>query len=154
MIIDCPNCNKKFEINSEQIPENGRRLVCGSCNNEWFFKKVIKIGKPTKVIQNKKIENKSITDKIIEKKIDEIKPSDLEDEVKKDDKQFIKKNSHKNKINIFNIFLILIISAISLIILVDTFKSPISVYIPNTELILQNLYETIIDLRLFFKDLF
>ena len=37
MIISCPECNKKFEINSKLIPKNGRLLKCGSCNYEWFF---------------------------------------------------------------------------------------------------------------------
>ena len=43
--------------------------------------------------------------------------------------------------------------SIALIILADTFKSPISIIIPNIELILFNLYETIKDIILFFKDL-
>ena len=38
MIIDCPNCNKKFDIDQNLIPSNGRLLQCGSCNHKWFFK--------------------------------------------------------------------------------------------------------------------
>ena len=38
MIINCPNCNKKFEIDKDLIPFEGRLLQCGSCNNKWFFK--------------------------------------------------------------------------------------------------------------------
>ena len=38
MIINCPNCDKKFEIDKKLIPSNGRLLQCGSCNNKWFFK--------------------------------------------------------------------------------------------------------------------
>ena len=37
MIIECINCNKVFEVNSELIPENGRTIQCGSCNHVWFF---------------------------------------------------------------------------------------------------------------------
>ena len=39
MIIECINCNKKFEVNSDLIPEEGRNIQCGSCNHLWFFKK-------------------------------------------------------------------------------------------------------------------
>ena len=39
MIIECVNCAKKFTINSELIPIEGRTIQCGSCNHVWFFKK-------------------------------------------------------------------------------------------------------------------
>ena len=39
MIITCINCDKKFNVNSELIPNNGRTIQCGSCNHVWFFKK-------------------------------------------------------------------------------------------------------------------
>ena len=39
MIIECINCNKKFEVNSELIPNEGRNIQCGSCNYVWFFNK-------------------------------------------------------------------------------------------------------------------
>ena len=37
MIIQCINCNKKFEVDSSLIPNNGRNIQCGSCNHTWFF---------------------------------------------------------------------------------------------------------------------
>ena len=37
MIIDCPNCNKKFDIDQNLVPAKGRLLQCGSCNYKWFF---------------------------------------------------------------------------------------------------------------------
>ena len=42
MIITCVNCNKKFNVNSDLIPEDGRTIQCGSCNHVWFFKKDLK----------------------------------------------------------------------------------------------------------------
>ena len=71
MIISCNNCNKKFDIDSNVIPKNGRLLQCSSCNYKWFFKKeivnepvtIIKVDKPIdttdpiKVNTNKKTEN-------------------------------------------------------------------------------------------------
>ena len=38
MIIECPKCNKKFQIDQNLIPNNGRKLQCGSCGHNWFFK--------------------------------------------------------------------------------------------------------------------
>ncbi len=43
MHIECENCNKKFELDSNLIPENGRELQCGSCEHIWFYKKKINI---------------------------------------------------------------------------------------------------------------
>ena len=31
--------NKKFEVNSDLIPNEGRTIQCGSCNHTWFFNK-------------------------------------------------------------------------------------------------------------------
>ena len=41
MIITCNNCNKKFDLVSNLIPDKGRLLQCASCNHKWFFKKEI-----------------------------------------------------------------------------------------------------------------
>ena len=49
MIITCPSCQKKFELDDNLLPENGRTLQCGSCNYKWFFKKKDEI----KVFENK-----------------------------------------------------------------------------------------------------
>ena len=38
MIITCINCYKNFNIDSNDIPENGRLLQCGACGKKWFFK--------------------------------------------------------------------------------------------------------------------
>ena len=37
MIIGCVNCDKKFNVNSELIPNEGRTIQCGSCDHIWFF---------------------------------------------------------------------------------------------------------------------
>ena len=39
MIIECVNCSKKFDVNSDLIPTNGRTIQCGSCGHTWFYKK-------------------------------------------------------------------------------------------------------------------
>ena len=37
MIIECINCSKIFDVNSDLIPSTGRTIQCGSCNHVWFF---------------------------------------------------------------------------------------------------------------------
>ena len=39
MIIECPACSKKFNIDEKLIPDEGRLLKCGNCEHTWFFKK-------------------------------------------------------------------------------------------------------------------
>jgi len=38
MIIDCICGLKKFEVNADQIPTEGRQVKCGVCSKEWFYK--------------------------------------------------------------------------------------------------------------------
>ncbi len=49
--------------------------------------------------------------------------------------------------------MVFLISIIGLIILVDTFKFQLNNYIPGLDLILNNLYESLKDISLFFKDI-
>ena len=62
MIIDCPNCDKKFEIDKKLIPSDGRLLQCGSCNNKWFFK--IENDEQEAFIEEKNISTPTIEDNI------------------------------------------------------------------------------------------
>ena len=39
MIITCDQCDKRFEIESNLIPQKGRLLQCSSCSHKWFYKK-------------------------------------------------------------------------------------------------------------------
>jgi len=168
MIITCTNCNKKFEVNSALIPDGGRLLQCSACNYEWFYKEkfsedtvkkddyVKKTNLDETFIKKKdeiNIENILINPDLISER--DLKKENLKNEISKS-KSFTKINTSKNKvkrINILNLTIIFIISFIALIILIDTFKTPISLLIPNIELILYNLYETFKDVTLFIKDL-
>ena len=159
MIIGCTSCNKKFEINSNLIPDSGRLLECSYCNNQWFFKKE-KSNQETTVIVKDQVtiekdasKNEQLEKPILKKDRTNLKDASLGDQVFNINKAAIKKSKNKVKNNILNIIIVFIISTIGIIILVDTFKSPISIVIPNIELILFNLYETIKDIILFFKDL-
>jgi len=172
MIITCNNCNKKFNIDSSLIPEKGRLLQCISCNYKWFFKKevinkvvpVVKISKPS-------IELIPFTEKILSKEIKDpnnlepldavientsiIKKTPISENVENVDVNEVKVKTYKNKKNysLLGLIIVFIISFIALIIILDTFQKPISNFIPNIEFLLYSLYETINDIKLFFKDL-
>ena len=49
--------------------------------------------------------------------------------------------------------LVSIITCIAIVIIMDTFKSPLTNIFPGVELLLYNLFETIEDMFLFFKNL-
>ena len=38
MIITCPYCDKKFNVDAELIPAERRKLQCGSCDHKWHYK--------------------------------------------------------------------------------------------------------------------
>ena len=155
MIINCPNCDKKFEIDKKLILPDGRLLQCGSCNHKWFFK--IENNE-----RNIEIEKKTIVDPIIDdnKNLSEKKEEDLveeEDEdieqANKSKKEYNEKVQKKNDVNYFKILIVAFISFVALILVLDTFKSQISVIIPNIQIILDNLYQSINDMKLFILDL-
>ena len=154
MIIACQKCNKKFEIDSSLIPKKGRLLKCGSCNYEWFFTKQ-KIENEELEIPIKEIENEELEIPIKEIKNEtlDIKPNILENNLNLNQSK-TKGNIKKKKISFFKTLIVFILSIISLIVVIDTFKEPISLIIPNIEFLLYNLFETIKDIRLFFDDLF
>ena len=35
MILQCPNCGTKFQVNDNLIPSVGRKVKCSVCNNIW-----------------------------------------------------------------------------------------------------------------------
>ena len=154
MIVQCNNCHKKFDLDANLIPEEGRLLQCSACNNTWFFKKK-KIETPQEVtkpeIQNNK-EEETISPKNDDTNSSE-KPSNDEIENVEVGKN-IEPLPDKKNYRIFNILVVLIISFAAFIIIIDTFKTPLGKIVPNTELLLYNLYETFRDIGLFIQDLF
>ena len=152
MIIKCEQCNKKFEIESTLIPEKGRLLQCSSCTHQWFYKKDI-LEKTEVVIKKQDIKSKKKEPPVEE--INNIKVfEDLASAKEKKRKHSYKSIQTENKkLSFLNVILVFIISIIALIVLLDTFKSPISLMIPNIEFILESLYETLKDILLFIQDL-
>lgn len=155
MIIQCTNCNKKFEVDPELIPEKGRSIQCGSCDHNWFYKKDIpqpssEIHEEIPVVEETQEINIS-NQEVGEINIPDEKLEDKTDTKEIDDKINSKKSNVFNKI--ISYLIVAIISFVALIIVLDTFKTPLNNIFPNLEQILFNLYETFEDIGLFFKDL-
>ena len=154
MIVQCNNCHKKFDLDANLIPEEGRLLQCSACNNTWFFKKK-KIETPQEVtkpeIQNNK-EEETISPKKDHVNSSEKSSNDEIENVKEE--KIIEPLPDKKNYRILNILVVLIISFAAFIIIIDTFKTPLGKIVPNTELLLYNLYETFRDIGLFIQDLF
>ena len=134
-------------IRDRLIPDKGRLLKCGSCDQTWFFNK--NVSEQTEPLIDKPVNQKKILykDENINKKVSKasIKPGS----------ELVK---YKPKYNFtFGKFLsyiiVSIITFVAIIIVLDTFKDPLSDIFPNLELVLYNLFETLRDLILFAKDL-
>ena len=140
MIITCPKCKKKFNIEDSLIPEKGRLLQCSSCDKKWYFRKTIKVKKKIE-----RISAKTKTNKI---------PKETEDIIIEAEENNTKvENLKKNNLPILNLLLITLISFAALIIFLDTFKIQINNLIPGFEFLLENFYETLKDFYLFTIDL-
>ena len=161
MIIDCPCGKKKFEVNANQIPDNGRLLKCGACAETWFFNK-------NDLPRIKSSQNKDSIKKISQNEIEVdtknfSKKTQITPEIS--DKVLIKKNNktsalvkYQNKSNFtfskfLSLILVFLITLIAIIILIDTFKTPLYDIFPRLESYLISLYETLKDIELFVRDL-
>jgi len=152
MIIQCENCNKKFEIQDSLIPDEGRLLECGSCAHQWHYTPITKLelidevqvkDEPTEQLIVKKTKKKS---KIIKK----IYESDADDEIDQTNESVTTKQKN---ISFINFLLVGIISFVAIVILVDTFKNQIAYVIPNINLYINELHEILRDIFLFIVDL-
>ena len=162
MIIECPACSKKFNIDEKLIPDEGRLLKCGNCDHTWFYKKE----------ENLKLETETIKINEIEENKSEINIEPIDEpikETKKIRKKISKKSSTKESTskelvsidkssvsienNIIKKIFLIIISIIAFILLLDTFKNQISVIFPGILKMSDSLYLVINDLKLFIKDL-
>ena len=162
MIITCPSCKKKFNIDINLIPSDGRNLQCGSCEHIWFYKK--KNPTPETPLINEDIaikENEEIDNSDDNKSNDqEIKRPVEENKKTKSELSAIKETENKPELikktqnsKFFSYLIVFIISLGALIILLDTLKTPLINIFPGFEVLLFNLYETLKDIKLFIIDL-
>ena len=64
MIIECPCKKKKFNIDTNLIPAEGRNLQCGSCDRIWFYKKEDPIPEPIQINEDIVIQQNKDIDKL------------------------------------------------------------------------------------------
>ena len=162
MIISCPECNKRFNIDQNLIPEDGRLLQCSNCMHKWHFI----IEKKEKIIEQPIKSEEIITEsKNQEKKINQskefipIENETIEKKLKKEQKATnkIKKKEQKRKkkdkpIKLLNMIMVIIISVAALIIVIDTFRIELSKYMPFLNPMLDTFHAIIADINSFIKD--
>ena len=162
MIIQCINCNRKFNVDADLIPKQGRQIQCGSCEHIWHFKIESSLKEPLILDDENNQKNISIAKdtKEITESINVENPKKLlkDNEIYKDNKIqeniTIENNIKISKIsNFFSYLLVILISFVALIILLDTLKSPLINVFPGLEIVLFNLFETLKDIKLFIIDL-
>ena len=163
MIISCPECSSRFNIDQNLIPKDGRLLQCSNCMHKWHFL----IKKNEEIIEEPiKSEEVIIENKNQEKKINpsqefiSIEDETVEKESKKEQKAVskVKKKEQKRKkkekpIKLLNMLIVIIISIAALIIIIDTFRIELSKYIPFLNPMLDSFYAIIADINSFIKDL-
>ena len=148
MIITCPRCQKSFNINDKLIPIKGRLVKCGACDHTWFFKPSENIEKkqdtatPNTIIkeeENREFIRVKQNKEAIKPKVDKTK----------ENKKYLPAIKREKSKNFSKLFLVFLITIIAIVILIDTFKVPLGYIIPNINFYLDNLYQSLIDIKLF-----
>ena len=162
MIITCPSCKKKFKIDLNLIPSDGRDLQCGSCNHIWFYIKQDPISEPLQINEDIALGEKEYSDKLNDDKSKNqlIKQTVKENKKAKSETSEIKEIESKPEVirktqssKFFSYLIVFIISLGAVIVLLDTLKTPLINLFPGLEVLLFNLYETLKDIKLFIIDL-
>ena len=152
MIIVCPSCGKNFNVRDDQIPDKGRLLQCSSCKHEWFFtKNTFTLDNDIDEISNDDLTQKSFG--ILDEEEDRSDEKIVEEKTVELEKPRNIKKKKTSKVNFFKLLLVFIISFVAFVLIVDTFIVQISEYFPFAEKYLDNLYQSLIDISLFFQNL-
>ena len=152
MIIVCPSCGKNFNVRDDQIPDKGRLLQCSNCKHEWFYTKITNpINDNFDELSNDELTQESFG--ILDEEEDRRDEVIVEEKIDELEKPKNNKKQKTTKVNFFKLLLVFIISFIAFILIVDTFIVQISEYVPFAEKYLDNLYQSIIDISLFFQNL-
>ena len=162
MIIECPCKKKKFDIDINLIPAEGRNLQCGSCDRVWFYKKKDSIPETSLINEDIAIRENEENDNSNDYKSNdqEIKQPVKENKKSKSELSAIEETESKPELvkktqssKFFSYLIVFIISFSALIILLDTLKTSLINIFPGLEVLLFNLYETLKDIKLFIMDL-
>ena len=148
MIIVCPCDQKSFNIDDKLIPKEGRLVKCGVCNHTWFFK-------PSENIEKKQDAATPNTTIKEEENIEFIRAKKNKEAIKpkvdktKENKKYLPAIKREKSKNFSKLFFVFLITIIAIVILIDTFKVPLGYIIPNINFYLDNLYQSLIDIKLF-----
>ena len=165
MIINCECGKKKFNIDSSLIPKEGRLLKCGSCSKIWHYTPIIETKNDEEldleinenIVQNEVQSDEAINNEnftAINEKVlsEEITDDDKDEEYNiKEEKENDEKQGKIKMVLVY--FIVFIISLLGLIFLLDTFKSYLISVFPTITPFLDSFYETLLDFKLFIKDL-
>ena len=165
MIINCECGKKKFNIDRSLIPKEGRLLKCGSCSKIWHYTPIIETENDEELdikINENIVKNEVQSDEVInnenfiainKKKLSEEYTDDDKDEEYniKEEKENDEKQGKIKMVLVY--FIVVIISLLGLIFLLDTFKSYLISVFPTITPFLDSFYETLLDVKLFIKDL-
>ena len=165
MIINCECGEKKFNVDSNLIPKEGRLLKCGSCNKIWHYTPIIetkydeeldaKINES--VIKNEVKSDEAINDENFTDISEEVLSEENIDHDENEENNIKEENENEEKQGkikmVLVYFVVLIISLIGLIFLLDTFKSYLVSVFPTILPFFDSFYETLLDFKLFIKDL-
>ena len=152
MIIVCPSCGKNFNVRDDQIPDKGRLLQCSNCKHEWFYtKNTIPINDNLDELSSDELTQESFG--ILNNEKDRDDEVIVEDKTAELEKPKTRKKKESKQFNFFKLLLVFIISFVAFILIVDTFIVQISEYVPFAEKYLDNLYQSLIDISLFFQNL-
>ena len=165
MIINCECGKKKFNVDSSLIPREGKLLKCGSCSKIWHYKPIIETKNDEELnvkinenvlkneVQSDKEKNDENFKDINKEALSEDNTNDDKDEENniKEEKENEEKQGKIKMVLVY--FIVVIISLLGLIFLLDTFKSHISDIFPGTTSLFDSFYETLLDFKLFIKDL-
>ena len=143
MIIECQNCNKKFDLEDKLIPLKGRLVQCGFCHSQWHqLPNIIASSLKKKVIDKVDISKDEVKEQPIKKK-KKIKSKDLN-----------KQDFKKKNIGFFSYIFIFLISVIAFFLIAETFEYQINNIFPNFGNYIIYVYETLNNILILVKDLF
>ena len=165
MIINCECGKKKFNIDSSLIPKEGRLLKCGSCSKIWHYTPIIETKNDEEldleinenIVKNEVQSDEAINDEnftAINEKVLSEENTDHDEKEEYNIKEEKENDEKQGKIKmVLAYFIVVIISLLGLIFLLDTFKSYLISVFPTLTPFFDSFYETLLDFKLFIKDL-
>ena len=165
MIINCECGEKKFNVDSNLIPKEGRLLKCGSCSKIWHYTPIVETKNDEdldvkineSVVKNELQSDEAINDKNFKDISEEVLSEENTDHDENEENNIKEENKNEEKQGkikmVLVYFVVVIISLLGLILLLDTFKSYLISEFPTLTPLFDSFYETFLDFKLFVKDL-